>query len=84
MTASIESASVIDLFCGAGGFSYGFREKGFTVVAGIDADEACRHAYEANIKAPFLRKDVSSLKGADMKELFLDRDPSILVGCALC
>ncbi len=84
MTAAIESASVIDLFCGAGGLSYGFREEGFAVVAGIDADETCRYAYETNIKAPFLRKDVSSLTGADLKELFLDRDHTVLVGCAPC
>ena len=84
MTATVDSASVIDLFCGAGGLSYGFREEGFAVVAGIDADETCRHAYEANIQAPFLRKDVSSLTGACLKELFLSRKHSVLVGCAPC
>ncbi|MEM9439086.1 MAG: DNA (cytosine-5-)-methyltransferase [Pseudomonadota bacterium] len=84
MTTLVDSASVVDIFCGAGGLSYGFRNEGFEVVAGIDADEACRHAYEANIKAPFLRKDASSLKGADLKELFLYRTHSILVGCAPC
>ncbi len=47
------STSVIDVFCGAGGLSFGFRQEGFAVVAGIDADESCRHAYEANIEAPF-------------------------------
>jgi len=28
--------SVIDIFCGAGGFSEGFRQQGFEIVAGID------------------------------------------------
>lgn len=84
MTTVVKSASVVDLFCGAGGLSYGFHEEGFPVVAGIDADETCRHAYEANIKAPFLRRDVSSLTGIDLRELFLDRDHNVLVGCAPC
>lgn len=84
MTSVMQSASVVDLFCGAGGLSYGFREEGFEVVAGIDADETCRHAYEANIKAPFIRRDVSSLRGTELRELFLNRDHRILVGCAPC
>lgn len=84
MTVSMKSASVVDLFCGAGGLSYGFHDEGFAVVAGIDADEACRHAYETNIGAPFLRKDISSLTGSTLKELFLERTNTILVGCAPC
>ena len=31
--------SVIDLFCGAGGLSHGFKLEGFDVVAGVDIDE---------------------------------------------
>ena len=34
--------SVLDLFCGAGGFSEGFRQAGFRIVAGTDVDpDAC-------------------------------------------
>ena len=84
MAVSMRSTSVVDLFCGAGGLSYGFREEGFAVVAGIDADETCRHAYEANIGAPFLRKDVTSLTGATLQELFVKQTNTILVGCAPC
>jgi DNA (cytosine-5)-methyltransferase 1 len=29
--------TVIDIFCGAGGFSEGFKQQGFTIVAGIDS-----------------------------------------------
>lgn len=84
MAVSMRSTSVVDLFCGAGGLSYGFRKEGFDVVAGIDADETCRHAYEANIGAPFLRKDVTSLTGATLQELFVEQTHTILVGCAPC
>ena len=34
--------AVVDLFCGAGGLSEGFRQAGYTVVAGTDVDpDAC-------------------------------------------
>lgn len=77
-------ASVVDLFCGAGGLSYGFHDQGFVVAAGIDADEECRYAYETNIRAPFIRRDVSSLTGSAIKELFLEDGHKVLVGCAPC
>ena len=34
--------SVLDVFCGAGGFSEGFRQAGFRIAAGTDVDpDAC-------------------------------------------
>src|SRR4051794_39200368 len=39
------SVSVVDLFCGAGGLSYGFKLQSFRLAAGIDIDEACRYPY---------------------------------------
>ncbi|HJO74478.1 MAG TPA: DNA cytosine methyltransferase [Rhodospirillales bacterium] len=54
-------ASVIDLFCGAGGLSHGFYKEGFPIAAGIDIDEACRYPFEKNNDAPFICKDVSEL-----------------------
>lgn len=77
-------ASVVDLFCGAGGLSHGFRLEGFDIAAGIDIDERCRHAYEHNNEAPFLRRDVASLDGEAIKELFVPDRLSVLVGCAPC
>lgn len=77
-------ASVVDLFCGAGGLSHGFRLEGFEIAAGIDIDERCRHAYEHNNEAPFLRRDVASLDGEVVKELFVPGRLSVLVGCAPC
>ena len=76
--------SVVDLFCGAGGLSHGFRREGFEVVAGIDDDESCRYAFEHNNQAPFRRRDVASLDGEEVGKLFTPGVPSILVGCAPC
>jgi DNA (cytosine-5)-methyltransferase 1 len=77
-------ASVVDLFCGAGGLSYGFKKQSFRLAAGIDIDEACRFPYEVNNGASFLRKDVGSLKVSEVKSLFTKGDARILVGCAPC
>ncbi len=76
--------SVVDLFCGAGGLTHGFRLEGYGVKAGIDIDEDCRFAYEHNNDAPFLAKDVSRLTAEDLAPLFTPDEPRILVGCAPC
>lgn len=39
--------TAIDLFCGAGGLSEGFRQAGYTVVAGNDIDAAAGLTYQA-------------------------------------
>ncbi len=77
-------ASVVDLFCGAGGLSYGFKLEGFPLAAGIDVDEGCRYPYETNNKAPFLRKDVAALKADEVQRLFVPGARRILIGCAPC
>jgi DNA (cytosine-5)-methyltransferase 1 len=40
--------TVIDLFCGAGGFSYGFYQAGFTILMGIDNWEDALVTYRHN------------------------------------
>jgi len=39
---------VVDLFCGAGGFSLGFERTGFEIVLAVDIDEARLRTYEVN------------------------------------
>lgn len=41
--------NTIDLFCGAGGLSLGFKDAGFNVLAGIDVDDAALNTYQANL-----------------------------------
>ena len=76
--------SVVDLFCGAGGLSHGFVQEGFDVRAGIDVDATCRHAYEHNNQADFLRLDVSELAADTLAALFAVGQPKVLVGYAPC
>ena len=39
---------VIDLFCGCGGFSEGFRQAGFEVIFGIDNNKNACKTFEHN------------------------------------
>lgn len=80
----VPHASVVDIFCGAGGLSHGFRLEGFKVAAGIDLDERCRYAFERNNRAPFVCRDIASLDGATVDDLFVPGCRSVLVGCAPC
>src|ERR1035438_6987039 len=77
-------ASVVDLFCGAGGLSYGFKLEGFPIVAGIDVDESCRYPYETNNEATFIRKDVADIKPQEIERLFTPDLVRVMVGCAPC
>src|SRR4051812_41573320 len=79
-------ASVVDLFCGIGGLSYGFRKEGFKVLAGIDSDASCAYAYETNVGGKFISADIRTLSDQQLFSLFPNdsRKPRILIGCAPC
>lgn len=42
------SRNTLDIFCGGGGLSHGFKEAGFTIKAGIDGEEDYLQTYNAN------------------------------------
>lgn len=78
--------SAIDLFCGIGGLSYGLQKAGIPVLAGLDMDESCRYAYEKNIKAEFILRDISKVSGEEIKDKYWTKQDHvrILAGCAPC
>ena len=76
--------SVIDLFCGIGGLTKGLELAGLNVVAGIDLDETCRLAYEANNQAQFIAGDVNTISANELIALYPQEDLRVLVGCAPC
>lgn len=68
--------------------SYGLRQAGIEVLAGIDIDPECRATYEANINgAKFILADIAKLKVDDLaKEIEIKKndDNLIMVGCSPC
>lgn len=78
------SVSAVDLFCGAGGLTYGLRRAGVRVEAGIDIDGAAQYAYTANNPgARFLQWDLSRKRASTIEELF-GAGYRLLAGCAPC
>ena len=86
MTArpAVSGWAVVDLFCGIGGLSHGLRQAGFTVSAGVDADETCRHAFEKNNDAAFVGQPLEDVSATQIAALFPEGSRRILVGCAPC
>jgi len=81
----MENCSVVDLFCGAGALTHGFVLEGFDVIAGIDADESCKHAYEANNSdARFIHKGIEDVTAAEIAALYPEKHVKVLIGCAPC
>lgn len=78
------TAEVVDLFCGIGGLSSGFKNEGFDVRAGIDVDKSCRYAYEENINSSFVSKNVTDMTIGELDALYSPNARRILVGCAPC
>lgn len=78
----------IDFFCGGGGMTYGLRQSGINVVAGVDAEPSCRETFEANNPgATFILSDIKRLRSDFFERNFGIRkndDELILVGCSPC
>ncbi|MGS2741054.1 DNA cytosine methyltransferase [Sinomicrobium sp. M5D2P17] len=76
--------SGVDLFCGVGGLTHGLIKSGIKIRAGIDFDESCKYAYEANNRAKFIGKDISKVKRQDIEKYWKKEEIKVLVGCAPC
>lgn len=79
-----KDCTIVDLFCGIGGLSYGLKMENFKIAAGYDIDEKCRYAFEANNDCDFYATDVANLTSADLQKHYKDSKVKILVGCAPC
>lgn len=77
---------VIDLFCGVGGLSYGLKMSGFNILAGYDIDSTCKYAYETNVRADFVNKNIKETTADEIIKYFNKSNGNIkvLVGCAPC
>jgi len=76
--------SAVDLFCGIGGLSYGLKESGISIVAGVDTDEKCKYPFEKNNQAKFISKSVTDIGITEIKNLYPKNSIKVLTGCAPC
>ncbi len=53
---------VVDLFSGCGGLSLGFQNAGFEIAAAFDNWEPAIKVYQANLKHPVVRQDLSDVR----------------------
>ena len=74
----------VDLFCGAGGLSEGFRQAGFAIVAGADSDPDAMATYAANF--PEARVITGDVRDTEIKEriLAVAKGVSVLIGGPPC
>jgi DNA (cytosine-5)-methyltransferase 1 len=79
--------TAVDLFCGAGGVTYGLEQAGINVVAGIDIDSKSEYPYEENTDSSFKRTDVRPLSQNPERVARMfpwDSDIDVLTACAPC
>src|SRR5258708_3048766 len=78
MKHKIESLKTIDLFCGAGGSSYGARKAGANIVAGFDLWSTAIKAYKSNFpEAKTYEADLRTLIPEQIKTEIGDIDLSV-------
>jgi DNA (cytosine-5)-methyltransferase 1 len=60
------SPSVVDLFSGAGGLTWGFVENNYNILFGIEHDKDAAKTYSANYSHPMLNEDITKLDPAKL------------------
>lgn len=79
----MEKLTVIDFFCGAGGFSEGFRQKGFKIIQGYDNWQPAIDTYNHNFGTKSAVKDLLDFKES-IEEINLIPDTDIIIGSPPC
>lgn len=78
-----DKLSVIDIFCGAGGFSEGFREQGFDIVMGIDSWDPAVKTFNHNFGLDCQTKNVLDFQDS-IEEIEELPDTDVIIGSPPC
>lgn len=77
--------TVIDLFCGAGGFSEGFKQAGYQVLLGIDNIEIFIETFKANHENTIaICEDIRKITVKDVKKKITNKNIDIIIGGPPC
>jgi len=78
------SWTVVDLFSGAGGFSRGFKDAGFRIVAAIENFDPVAETYAANFPEAFLIiEDIKRVHAQDLLNV-IGEPPDVVIGGPPC
>lgn len=75
--------TVVDFFCGAGGFSEGFRQLGFEIIQGYDNWQPAIDTFNHNFKLKSETKDILSFKNS-IDEINNIPDTDVIIGSPPC
>lgn len=75
--------TVVDFFCGAGGFSEGFRQQGFTINWGVDKWEPAIATFNHNFNLNCITKDIVKLS-KNISEIDLIPNSDVIIGSPPC
>ena len=75
--------TVIDFFCGAGGFSEGFRQQGFKIIKGYDNWQPAIDTYNHNFHVNSTVKNILDFKDS-IEEIDLIPNSDIIIGSPPC
>lgn len=82
----MKTVNIIDLFCGCGGLSYGFKKAGYNVLLGIDNDEMALKTFELNHKdSKTICGDIREITYHDhIKKLIGNKKIDVIIGGPPC
>ncbi|MCA0387324.1 MAG: DNA cytosine methyltransferase [Bacteroidetes bacterium] len=75
--------TVLDFFCGAGGFSEGFQQAGFKIIGGFDNWEPAVNTYNHNFHQTCKKINILDL-GTDVAKIIALPDTDIIIGSPPC
>lgn len=76
--------NVVDLFCGSGGFSQGFKDAGFNILLGVDSEAHKLEVYKRNVCKNILSADIIALHGYDIVNKVRRQKIDVLIGSPPC
>ncbi len=77
--------NAIELFCGAGGTSLGFRQAGFQIKAGLDFSPSAMETFKANFpEAAAICKPIQEVSGSELLKSAGIHEVDVLLGGPSC
>lgn len=76
--------TVVDLFCGAGGASYGFKNAGFNIILGIDYLIPAIKTYQKNHDSSVILSDIKKVSSEIIHKIIGNTKVKVLIGGVPC